>query len=536
MFSKIASFFGSIFKRKVVAIALASTVVVGAGVGAGVAVYANTPENLVARSVAQVFSSITERQEIQLLANVLTKGSIQFSVGNFSAESAYYEYHGENLVYSDEEAHGETILDVSGKLYFGEKAFYAEDIAVDVEGFKLNADAYISEELVYVNEADLLGGAYGFSTKNLAEQFKNSIFAYGSGSDYAIPDQETYDLILNACKSFENSKKMNKDAQKLGKYIGKEVWEIVCDNAGFEVEKTTDRIDGKKQNVRVISVVLNGENMAEIIEDVYEFLLEDEEIIEYLEKYADSFALYLNNAGVEGYTMDEYYVEVLEAYDEAIDEICREAQKSEDELKFEITTPRASVDPISLEMYFDGESLILLDFGAKGLQKTDEIKLTIMGETASYKITQNDKNKYTAVFSYINEIEAKKYSVYVNVDRANKTYSLKFEDVWGGELDSWMQISTIVNSYEISGDFIKDGKTLKLTAKKLEQKESYKQNNSLSERITTSNCNIALTLNPSDKMPSAPKDYKSLSNITEQDMEKWLPLFMDGSSSGFIPA
>ena len=206
MFSKIASFFGSIFKRKIVAIALASTVVVGAGVGAGVAVYANTPENLVARSVAQVFSSITERQEIQLLANVLTKGSIQFSVGNFSAESAYNEYRGENLVDSYEEAHGETILDVSGKLYFGEKAFYAEDIAVDVEGFKLNADAYISEELVYVNEADFLGGAYGFSTKNLAEQFKNSIFAYGSDSEYAIPDQETYDLILDACKSFENSK------------------------------------------------------------------------------------------------------------------------------------------------------------------------------------------------------------------------------------------------------------------------------------------------------------------------------------------
>ena len=524
MFSKIATFFGSIFKHKVVAIALASTVAVGAGVGVGVSVYANTPENLVVRSVAQVFESITERQEIKLLADMLKGGSMQFHVGNSSVEEVYNEYRGENLVDSRNEMSGEGApCDINGKLYFGEKALYLKDFSVDVDGVKLNGEAYFSEDLLYVSENELLGGAYGFTTKKLADQFKNSIFAYGSGSKYAMSDQEAYNLVLDAFKTIEKGKEMNKDAQNLAKHFAKEVWKIVCKNAGFEVEKTANDVDGKKQNVRVISIALNGKNMAEILDDVYELLLEDKEITKYLNKYEDFYALYLANAGVEDLTIADYYLENLKQYRGIVEQTCNEIKKEEEELKFEITTLRNSVDPISIEMLFEGESLALLDFGLKGLQKTDEIKLTIMGETASYKITQNDKNNYTATLSYINEIEAIKHSVYVNVNRPHQTYSLKYEMVWGGELD-WMQIATTITSYEISGDFKKDGTTLKLTAKKLEQKQSYKQGNSLSERIMTINSDIALALNPNDKIPSAPKDYKGISNITEPDIDQFLPL------------
>lgn len=161
------------------AIGCIALVVVLTGIGIGTAIYLNQPEVVAPRAVADVFSEMLEREEIEPLIDLFNGGSVEFSAKDFKRGN------GEKI---------NTIHPISGKLYLSNDAFMLENLNMTVLDKKLAADLYFSNELFYIKEQNALGGAYGAEISELLEEFDNSIFAYGSGSDYALSKRETNEL------------------------------------------------------------------------------------------------------------------------------------------------------------------------------------------------------------------------------------------------------------------------------------------------------------------------------------------------------
>ena len=194
-----------IIASTVVAMILLASMVIGA-LGIGATLIANKPENVAAAAIKGTMDGLLDRKEIKPLLNTLSKGSITASVSDIM-------YEGEDMMDG---------FEVSGKVYFSEakKSLMIEDLIIQQEANKLQGDVYISPELAYVYEQNVLDGAYGAEFGRLTEEFKNSIFAYNSGSEYAI-DYESYEEIVDMLEIADqamllaNDEKMQKEAEKV---------------------------------------------------------------------------------------------------------------------------------------------------------------------------------------------------------------------------------------------------------------------------------------------------------------------------------
>ena len=145
-------------KQLAIAILVLSLLIVGVTVG--VSAHANNPKTVVRNSIGDIFEELAERDEIEPLVNVFTKGSITVEASTEVSE--------------DEE------IKMGGKIYFSEKDLYIENLHVKAADVKLDADIYVGEEYMYVNNDKILGGAYGVVYDEIIDNFKKSIFAYDS--------------------------------------------------------------------------------------------------------------------------------------------------------------------------------------------------------------------------------------------------------------------------------------------------------------------------------------------------------------------
>ena len=217
-------------KTKLLAIIIAAVLLVGAGTGIGILIYCNQPYNVAGSAILGALDDFGERDEIEPIVNILTQGSADFSF--------------------DKIKNGDTDLlnggTIEGKIYFSDSAFMLENLLIENDNGKVSGDFYVSDEMIYVSEDEILENAYGLKYKDIVDELEDSIFAYGADSEYAFQDEEEYERLIKALECL-NDGNFEKDAEKLAKKLAKKAWKIACDNFEFETENDKVRVGGERE-------------------------------------------------------------------------------------------------------------------------------------------------------------------------------------------------------------------------------------------------------------------------------------------------
>ena len=460
--------------KKLIIIAVVAFLVFSGAIGTIIGVV-NTPERVAASALTNAFEDLAKRDELAPLSKVLTEGSIALSI----EDDGLYELM---------EAEGE--CEIGGKIYFSKDAVMLDELIIRQDDLSVSGSLYFSEDLIYVENEEILDGAWGLKRGELADSWADSVFAPDSDSDMAL-DEDTFNMVGELLKALDDNldKDMAKDLEKVSERYVKKAWKLICEYAEFESETDEIRMNGQRKDARVITITLDAEAVASIVEDMCNYILEDDKLADLVEKYGDRFANMLEDyAEIED--VSEAYEDLLVQLEENMDEMIDGIEESmENELVVTIATPKLSSDLLMLQVSYDRTDYVTIEFGHKGIRKTDCITVDIYeGVEIVYEITEDSKDDFEAELT----VDDRQVAT-LAIDKDKKEYELELVDLFAieGTLESKSGVT------RISIDTVKaDG-------------EKYHD------------LGIVLTLDEKDKMPAPAKKVESILSITMEDIENW---------------
>ena len=150
---------------------------------------------------------------------------------------------------------------------------------------------------------------------------------------------------------------------------------------------------------------------------------------------------------------------------------------------------------VDRETQVEGEGCVSIELGKKGIKKTDKIVIASNGVELAYEIEENNSKAYEAklTLDYGEYGEGKETFFTVEVDKKKDGFKV------------------VAGDYTVKGDVSKKGKVTTIAVDKILVDGE--------EAITT---DLEIIINTSDKIPSAPKDYKTIADIKEEDIESWM--------------
>ena len=493
-------FWNKINNRTTIIVASILLVCCVGGIAAGI--YFTSPEVVAAKAITKFAEDFAKRDDVSTLVNIVDGGSVEASVS-----SILWKY---GLPWESEELLQDGAA-LSGKIYFSDNAVMLEKIKLGNKENSISLNAYLSDKLFYVKEDNILKGAYGAEYDTLAENFKNSIFAYESGSDYAITDKEAYDSII---KYLDNpiSNEMKDEVEKIAKTYTKEIYKIIRENAVFESNNKEIEIGDDVFTAKVISIIITEENIEKSLREIYDYVKNDTSVINYIEKYEATFEIYLNYSDLaeDDDTLGavEMYEKYIDELDESIDNIVKQMKedKESQDICLEIITKKGSSTLTKSTINIGGKETFTLEIGADGIKKTNEMSIYAEDQEISYKIERNDQNGYTAdlmvnldkIFSIDIDLEKENFEVMYMINGDGATVS--------GSISSNNNITTI-------------------QANNIIIKETYCSNiftGEMSEKTNQYETDLKIIINENDKIPSIPTDYKTIDKIKDEDVELWI--------------
>lgn len=468
-------------------------------VGGGLFFLLNTPSVVAARTLSNFADDFLSREEFTPIKDTVQGGSIKFSV---SADQSTTQFHG----------------NTSGKLYLSEKAIYLEDFSTSLNTTDyISGDLYVSDDMIYVNEEEILDGAYGVKFSKLVDELTNSIFAPNSNSGYELSQKE-FDQLISAIEDMEEGSAISEDATALLEDVAADMFEIVLDNSEIDSEGKEISLNGEKTDVRLISITIDEKALKGILADVRDYLVESKDIPKFLDKYEDLITTYL---GTSLYDKDEYD-SLGEAYKGECDFITEEFNDliediNEGTLVIEIATPSLSSTLLRLDVIADDTTLLTVDCGKDGITDTDEINITVGNNfTVNYKVEEEDDDfSLSATLIFNNSTE---YKVSFETDSDNNSYTVSLSSA------RKYSVYTVTNSIVLSGKYTNKSGSYTFSANRItftdktDYTDTYYKDD-VDETVKQLKAEITVT--PSDKMPSVPKNYDSISDITKSDIEKW---------------
>ena len=437
-----------------------------------------------------------ERDEIKPFCELFTSGSIEASLDGMKVNG--YDSFGDSSI--------------SGKLYFSEDAFMLRNVKVNLADgdVKLNGDAYISEDVVYVNEQEILGGTYGINFSSLADDFSNSIFAADSGSVYAL-DKETYDAIMKRLDNVSENKMMQRDLEKLSRRVFLDLWEIVLDHAELSSEVVEIDLSGKSSKVRLISITIDSLAMQNIIRAAYEYLCESKEIVAFIEKHEGALygmldVLYPYDWDAYG-SLAELYKKRMSELSDTVEDLCKELESDFRALSINIATSRISGKLLKLWIEDELETVLSIDCGQKGMRKTDTVTIEAGEVKIVYKVDKKGFKKLgasIAIESHNQEIEFS-----ISIDKKEGTYTANFTHVKNEK-------NYYLTEWVASGNIATKRSTTTFTIDKVNYKHRINNSSDWWNRYELE-CEVTVKLE--DEMPMPRKVYKTVADITEEDIE-----------------
>ena len=488
-------------KMKTKLIVLIVTLAVAIGGGATAAVVLNTPENVAGRAISALADDFFERDEIEPISDVFSGGSLDFSLTGMNDNNGV-ELMDDNCV--------------KGKLYFSDEAFMLKDFDLKLPDVELFGEVYLSRDVIYVSEENILGDTYGVDFSALADDFKGSIFAPGSDSYYEL-DEDVYDRFVDMFEALADGD-YEKDAKKLLKRVTRDLWEIFMDNADLSKESKKIRVGGKRTELRVVSIVVDGDALKDIIADTYDYLCDSDDIWDFIEEHGD--LIYSS----EDETLADAYEDWLRDLDDTFDELYDEIDSYFTTLEIDIATPKMSAKLLKLEVRYNDETYLTLDVGEDGIKKSEEITLQTRYTEISYKVS-DDGDEFSAGLE-IDPVDGDEVLFKIEIDRENEEFSVIVK-------------STGYDYYTertLKGEYSKKRDTCTIKFEDFILDQEYR-GVKYGEHYTLE-CKLVVDTN--DKMPEPEKRFKTIEDVTEKQLGKLEShlgyLFYDGSAHVHVDA
>lgn len=484
-------------------IILVIVLAVGGGAGAGFW-FANTPENVATMALDGMVDDLAKRDEIAPLLDVLTQGSAQFELNKIEADKV-------DLLEGTK---------LSGKIYFNAEKFAVENLSITQDKETTTFSMYADSDRMYIFEDSILGGSYGLTSGDAVNSLENSIFAPDSKSDYAL-DEETYDLLMVFCELYDDQKLsegLQKDYEKLLDRYAKQLWKTVRDHADFDSDTKKVKVGTERIESRVITISIDNEAMAGIVEDMYDYICADDD----LEAFIDQLSDLLEGIDLESLayddtvipdvtdpdetvpnaddtkkdpkTLTELYEDWLDEAEESVKEFLDAVEEDDvdTDLELEIVTPKLGTSVRKLKLSEDGSALLTLDFGKKGPKKSDRIAVTTESTTVIYEIWEDSEEKFDATLMVDDVTE-----VDFQWEKTDGTYTLKL----------------LTSGTVIKGDLTADKNTLNFTVDKITTKVEGV------ELVYT--VDFDLVLNYKESAPEPETDITSIFDVEAKTLEAW---------------
>jgi hypothetical protein len=268
--------------------------------------------------------------------------------------------------------------------------------------------------------------------------------------------------------------------------------------------------------VRVISIVLTPEALANTYMDIYDYLLKDKSIIKFLDKYEDLFLLYLHGEDFPAEEIDslsKYYKQSLEESSETIREKCDHIEAFAKKITVSIVTPKHRSKLLKFEFKQGQEEIFSVDLSKKGLKETDSITVKINSVELKYSVDANTKEVFEATLTVNSSYTKKEIHYNLSIDKGKGSYLFTTK----------YKLFNLYDHYFVRGGWETKDDTTTITVDKLTYKWGYINKGITYEKgEDVVKCSFKLIIDTKDKMPSPIKSYLKISDITETNVNNWL--------------
>ncbi len=489
----------------------------------------NNPKFVFDQSIEGVFKGLSKRSEFATLTKASNAGSIEL-----------------DATLDDEQLIGEgNELSFGGKFYFrsGKKpedmAVYAEDVNFKMsqngEEAEFKANAYFSTDYMYVADCNLLDGTYGFVRGDLRDEFLDSEWVDELLLN-APNKNELRDAIANVLEYVDDKKEqvlIEDVSAKLEEYV-KLMKKLLSDHADFEMEVKKVDCGDERVKSRVVTMTLDQDAVAAILEEMIATLREDDELYDLVMEHAEEILSLVEDyleVTDEDFDIDEALEDIETFYDnlfakedwkKAVYELKNEEFKIEIEIAAAMLTP--TLRKLTVAMEQDGYyNEVVLNVGAAGVKKSDHFSVEVNGSVlCMYEISEDSDDMYSATLSVpmYNPEKAKNDMTAVatiEVNRSRGKYTLTLIDT---TYESDFSMETFEEEYYVyedkiivSGKLTDDGKSINLTLDQI--KFLYDDDDIENESYSF---DISVTVNMKDKMPDVKASTK-VNSIFEMDQD-----------------
>ena len=342
---------------------------VGAGVTAGVVT--NTPEYVFSHAISNLVEDFEKRDDVSAITSIFKNGSIEAKV---SSED----------------------MDMSGstKVYFDmdDEVVYFENINYEVSSEEINLNAYLSNDMVFVESEELLDGKYGISLKNIAERFEDSIFC-DEDSEFGL-DKDSQEILINLFEYFEDDlKSLEKDSKKLLERYSTQLGKLIKEYGEFESDTKKVKLNGERSEKRVVTLTIDEDDLYDILYDLIEFIIDDDKFEEYIYTHLSNFMHIFIGAenALNGLDPDDIYDDIIDGLETLQDQLYV-MEEVDFEIEISVTTPKLSNNLLKLMIEVEGggqKEEIEIDFGEDGvsLDSPNSINVPYNMSEANEKLT-----------------------------------------------------------------------------------------------------------------------------------------------------
>ena len=460
-------------KKMIIAIVIAVALIIS-GIVVTIVII-NTPSIIMGPTISSAFSELMKRDDLKQIQNVLENGSIEF-----------------------EAVDAESSSDMRGKLYFGldEQKLMAENIVIKRGEVSLSGNFYASRNLCYAQSEQNLGGAFGIKSGNAAEEFEKSIFAFGSGSEFAV-SKEMHDIIYEILSAYDEelSEDVKKDYAKLQSRYLANIQNSISKHGAFSSEKANVKVGETHMDARIMTLVLDETAIMNIVSEFLTFVAEDENFKDFIYTCGDKFDSVLSSKKING--AEELYNSIINEINAHLANLKTEYKESKIDLS--IVTPKLSTKLLSftLNIYKNGEkNTFSADFGPRGVRNSDLIKLNIDGNLIEYKRGSDNRSFSVTVEDFA------KLTYYLD---GNGGFELALLFFYEGEerysISGTVETKKNVTTYDITNyryTYNKSGTTGDF------------------ENIDEKQIDITVSISSKDKMPSPINDYEAFLELDNE--------------------
>lgn len=353
----------------------------------------------------------------------------------------------------------------------------------------MDMSLFFNEDSLVLASDWLLGDkAYGVGYNDLEENFNNSVF--GPDGAYSLGIEVPEDLQ----EQLDKYQKYTEDTEKIAAQLGNHLLESAGKNASLEKANATLSLGGKEVKTTAVSIKMDHDQLAAVMEDTLEYMRTDEDFKAYMKEYAD--ILFSDSWADPDTLVEEFYQELDDAKDE-MDELKKELEEEEAgvEVVFHIT--KSGKQMVGIELTFESNiSPVQLSFYAgPDLESANEISFRVDADGSivrgSYVVTTNDKKAYAAELMLREDGETV-LSGQVNWDKTSGDLVITMTDEWE-------------DSVVIRGTLVETKMVTDLTLDSIEME---------GEQVELG---LGVVLKTSDKMPDSPA-YKDILKMTEAEV------------------